>query len=137
MKMEATDLAARPADWPPLAELYRQMALIRRFEDRATELFQQGVIVGTAHSCVGQEAIAVGAASVMRPTDFLVGHHRSHGHLIAAGADLRRMMAEMFGKRTGYCKGLGGSMHIADLSSTSSAATGSSAPGCRTRAGPR
>ena len=74
------------------------------------------MIVGTAHSCVGQEAIAVGAASAMRDTDYLVGHHRSHGHLIAAGADLRRMMAEMFGKRTGYCKGLGGSMHIADLS---------------------
>ena len=92
------------------------MALIRRFEERAAELFQQGVIVGTAHSCVGQEAIAVGAASAMRETDYLVGHHRSHGHLIAAGADLRRMMAEMFGKRTGYCKGLGGSMHIADLS---------------------
>ena len=92
------------------------MALIRRFEDRAAELFQQGVIFGTAHSCVGQEAIAVGAAGVMRDTDYLVGHHRSHGHLIAAGADLRRMMAEMFGKRTGYCKGLGGSMHIADLS---------------------
>jgi 2-oxoisovalerate dehydrogenase E1 component len=95
---------------------YRLMHLIRRFEDRAAELFQQGVIFGTAHSCVGQEAIAVGAAGVMRDTDYLVGHHRSHGHLIAAGADLRRMMAEMFGKRTGYCKGLGGSMHIADLS---------------------
>ena len=81
------------------------MALIRRFEERAAELFQQGVIVGTAHSCVGQEAIAVGAASAMRETDYLVGHHRSHGHLIAAGADLRRMMAEMFGKRTGYCRG--------------------------------
>jgi 2-oxoisovalerate dehydrogenase E1 component len=94
---------------------YRQMALIRRFEDRAAELFHAGVIVGTAHSCVGQEAIAVGAASAMRETDYLVGHHRSHGHLIAAGADLRRMMAEMFGKRTGYCKGLGGSMHIAAL----------------------
>ena len=92
------------------------MQLIRCFEDRAAELFQQGVIFGTAHSCVGQEAIAVGAAGVMRDTDYLVGHHRSHGHLIAAGADLRRMMAEMFGKRTGYCKGLGGSMHIADLS---------------------
>ena len=104
------------ADRPPLLEQYRQMALIRRFEDRAAELFQQGVIFGTAHSCVGQEAIAVGAASAMRDTDYLVGHHRSHGHLIAAGADLRRMMAEMFGKRTGYCKGLGGSMHIADLS---------------------
>ena len=99
-----------------LREQYRLMRLIRRFEDRAAELFQQGVIFGTAHSCVGQEAIAVGAAGVMRENDYLVGHHRSHGHLIAAGADLRRMMAEMFGKRTGYCKGLGGSMHIADLS---------------------
>jgi 2-oxoisovalerate dehydrogenase E1 component len=92
------------------------MQLIRVFEERAAELFQQGVIFGTAHSCVGQEAIAVGAAGVMREGDYLVGHHRSHGHLIAAGADIRRMMAEMFGKRTGYCKGLGGSMHIADLS---------------------
>ena len=92
------------------------MLLIRVFEERAAELFQQGVIFGTAHSCVGQEAIAVGAAGVMRETDYLVGHHRSHGHLIAAGADMHRMMAEMFGKRTGYCKGLGGSMHIADLS---------------------
>ncbi len=92
------------------------MSLIRVFEERAQELFEQGVIIGTAHSCVGQEAIAVGAAGVMRKGDYLVGHHRSHGHLIAAGADLRRMMAEMFGKRTGYCKGLGGSMHIADLS---------------------
>ncbi len=106
----------RPADRRPLVEQYRLMQLIRVFEERAAELFQQGVIFGTAHSCVGQEAIAVGAAGVMREGDYLVGHHRSHGHLIAAGADIRRMMAEMFGKRTGYCKGLGGSMHIADLS---------------------
>ena len=97
-------------------EQYRLLQLIRCFEERAAELFQEGVIFGTAHSCVGQEAIAVGAAAAMRETDYLVGHHRSHGHLIAAGADLHRMMAEMFGKRTGYCKGLGGSMHIADLS---------------------
>ena len=106
---------SRPSDRPSLVDQYRLMALIRRFEDRAAELFREGVIVGTAHSCVGQEAIAVGAGGVMRETDYLVGHHRSHGHLIAAGADLRRMMAEMFGKRTGYCKGLGGSMHIAAL----------------------
>ncbi len=108
--------AARPSGRPPLVEQYRRMLLIRVFEERAAELFQQGVIFGTAHSCVGQEAIAVGAAGAMRDTDYLVGHHRSHGHLIAAGANLHRMMAEMFGKRTGYCKGLGGSMHIADLS---------------------
>ena len=106
----------RSPDRPPLLEQYRRMLPIRVFEERAAELFQQGVIFGTAHSCVGQEAIAVGAAGAMRETDYLVGHHRSHGHLIAAGADLHRMMAEMFGKRTGYCKGLGGSMHIADLS---------------------
>jgi 2-oxoisovalerate dehydrogenase E1 component len=112
----ASAIAARPADRPPLIDQYRLMLLIRAFEERAAALFEQGVIFGTAHSCVGQEAIAVGAAGVMRETDYLVGHHRSHGHLIAAGADLHRMMAEMFGKRTGYCKGLGGSMHIADLS---------------------
>ena len=112
----ASAVAARPADRPPLIDQFRLMLLIRAFEERAATLFEQGVIFGTAHSCVGQEAIAVGAAGVMRETDYLVGHHRSHGHLIAAGADLHRMMAEMFGKRTGYCKGLGGSMHIADLS---------------------
>ena len=116
MSLPDSALVTRPPDRQPLVGQYRQMCLIRTFEERAAELFQQGIIFGTAHSCVGQEAIAVGAAGVMRATDYLVGHHRSHGHLIAAGADLRRMMAEMFGKRTGYCKGLGGSMHIADLS---------------------
>ena len=105
----------RSADRPPLLDLYRKMVLIRAFEDRATELFEQGKIVGTAHSCAGQEAIAVGAAAAMRPNDWLVGHHRSHGHLIGRGADLYLMMAEMMGKRTGYGRGLGGSMHIADL----------------------
>jgi len=116
MSVAAHTVDGRPAGRRPLAEQYRLLLLIRCFEDRAAELFKEGIIFGTAHSCVGQEAIAVGAAGVMRDTDYLVGHHRSHGHLIAAGADLRRMMAEMFGKRTGYCKGLGGSMHIADLS---------------------
>lgn len=105
----------RPEQRPPLTELLRRMWLIRRFEERATDLFKDGTITGTAHSCVGQEAIAVGVSAVMKPGDYLVGHHRSHGHLIARGADLGRMMAEMFGKRTGYCKGLGGSMHIADM----------------------
>ena len=99
-----------------MLEQYRLMLLIRCFEERAAGLFKEGIIFGTAHSCVGQEAIAVGAAGVMFETDYVIGHHRSHGHLLAAGADPRRMMAEMFGKRSGYCKGLGGSMHIADLS---------------------
>lgn len=118
--MSQTDTVIKPGgrdpERPQLVEQYRRMCLIRVFEERAAELFLQGVIVGTAHSCVGQEAIAVGAAGVMREKDYIIGHHRSHGHLIAAGADPRRMMAEMFGKRTGYCKGLGGSMHIADVS---------------------
>lgn len=116
MSASAETRPGRPPGRRPLLEQYRLMQLIRVFEERAAELFAEGAIVGTAHSCVGQEAIAVGAGGVMRPGDYLVGHHRSHGHLIAAGADIRRMMAEMFGRRTGYCKGLGGSMHIADLS---------------------
>jgi 2-oxoisovalerate dehydrogenase E1 component len=109
------EIRERPADRPSLLDLYRKMVLIRVFEDRATELFEQGKIVGTAHSCAGQEAIAVGTAAAMAEKDWLVGHHRSHGHLIARGADLYLMMAEMMGKRTGYGRGLGGSMHIADL----------------------
>ncbi|HEX4519231.1 MAG TPA: dehydrogenase E1 component subunit alpha/beta [Gaiellaceae bacterium] len=112
----AAETGSRRSGKKRLVKRYRVMLQIRVFEDRAAELFNEGVIVGTAHSCVGQEAIAAGAAGAMRAGDYLVGHHRSHGHLIAAGADMRRMMAEMFGRRTGYCKGLGGSMHIADLS---------------------
>ena len=92
------------------------MLRIRRFEERAAELFTAGEILGTAHSCVGQEAVAVGVGAVLRPDDYVVGHHRSHGHVIAKGGDLHAMMAELLGRRTGYCRGLGGSMHIADLS---------------------
>ena len=91
------------------------MALIRRFELRTTELFLDGTVKGTAHSSVGQEAIAAGACLALRREDFVVTHHRGHGHTIAKGADLGRMMAELLGKVDGYCGGLGGSMHIADL----------------------
>ncbi|MBN8535186.1 MAG: dehydrogenase E1 component subunit alpha/beta [Rhizobiales bacterium] len=88
---------------------------VRRFDERVIELFHQGVVKGTAHSCVGQEAIAVGACAALEPQDFVVSHHRGHGHCIAKGADLTRMMAELMGRETGYCRGLGGSMHIAAL----------------------
>jgi 2-oxoisovalerate dehydrogenase E1 component len=108
--------ADRPPARPSLGELYRQMLRIRRFEERAAELFKAGEILGTAHSCVGQEAVAVGVGAVLRGDDYVVGHHRSHGHVIAKGGDLHAMMAELLGRRTGYCRGLGGSMHIADLS---------------------
>lgn len=95
--------------------LLRTMALVRRFELRTTELFLDGTVKGTAHSSVGQEAIAAGACRALRRGDFVVTHHRGHGHTIAKGADLGRMMAELLGRVDGYCGGLGGSMHIADL----------------------
>ncbi len=91
------------------------MLRIRQFETRAKELFLQGVIKGTAHSSIGQEAIAAGACPVLEDRDFLLTHHRGHGHTIAKGADIRRMFAELMGRASGYCAGLGGSMHIADF----------------------
>lgn len=95
---------------------WRQMVRIRRFDERVHEMFHTGRIKGTAHSCVGQEAIAVGACAALHAADFIVSHHRGHGHCIAKGADPARMMAELMGRVDGYCGGLGGSMHIADLS---------------------
>ena len=100
------------------------MLRIRRFETRAKELFLEGVIKGTAHSSVGQEAIAAGACQVLTPDDFLLTHHRGHGHTIAKGADMGRMFAELMGKADGYCAGLGGSMHIADVESSILGANG-------------
>jgi 2-oxoisovalerate dehydrogenase E1 component len=107
-------LAAAP-DTARLETMYRDLWRIRRFEERAMELFASGAIKGTAHSCVGQEAIAVGACAALREDDFIVSHHRGHGHCIAKGADTMRMMAELLGRETGYGRGLGGSMHIAAL----------------------
>lgn len=98
-----------------LVAMLRTMQRIRRFETRAKELFQQGVIKGTAHSSVGQEAIAAGACAALGPRDFLLTHHRGHGHTLAKGADMARMYSELMGRASGYCGGLGGSMHIADM----------------------
>jgi 2-oxoisovalerate dehydrogenase E1 component len=91
------------------------MLRIRRFELRTTELFKAGAIKGTAHSYAGEEAIAAGTCQSLTPRDYVGSYHRGHGHCIAKGARLDRMMAELMGKATGYCGGLGGSMHIADL----------------------
>jgi acetoin:2,6-dichlorophenolindophenol oxidoreductase subunit alpha len=98
-----------------LVRLYRTMLTIRRFEERASKEFRAGAVPGLVHSYIGQEAVATGVCANLRPEDRIVSNHRGHGHLIAKGADVRRMMAEIYGKKTGYCKGKGGSMHIADF----------------------
>ena len=95
---------------------YRQMVMIRKFETLAGELFAAGKIPGFIHLSIGQEASAVGVCSCLRTDDYLTTTHRGHGHMIAKGADLKKMVAELFGKATGYCRGKGGSMHIADFS---------------------
>ncbi len=99
-----------------LLEMYRQMFLIRRFDEVVRELRLAGEIDGVVHAYIGQEAIAVGVCSQLKRDDRLTSTHRGHGHCIAKGADPRRMMAELFGRRDGYCRGKGGSMHIADFS---------------------
>ncbi|HEX7057155.1 MAG TPA: thiamine pyrophosphate-dependent dehydrogenase E1 component subunit alpha [Bacilli bacterium] len=98
-----------------LIELHRQMWVIRYLDEKVDEFFAKGLIHGTTHLCVGQEATAAGACAVLNESDKITSTHRGHGHCIAKGADPARMMAELFGRETGYCKGKGGSMHIADL----------------------
>lgn len=97
--------------------LYKQMLRIRFFEEKVRDAVKRKLFHGTTHLCIGQEASAVGACAALRPTDKITSTHRGHGHAIAKGADLKKMMAEVFGKETGYSKGKGGSLHIADVSS--------------------
>lgn len=92
---------------------YREMNKIRFFELSAAELFKQGLLSGNIHTYAGQEAVAVGACQALKPTDYIASTHRGHGHCLAKGGNPGSMMAEIFGKATGYCKGKGGSMHIA------------------------
>lgn len=98
-----------------LLELYRRMVTVRQFEIMAGKHFAAGEIPGFIHLSIGQEASSVGVCSCLRTDDYVVTTHRGHGHMIAKGADLKRMTAELFGKKDGYCKGKGGSMHIADF----------------------
>jgi pyruvate dehydrogenase E1 component alpha subunit len=97
-------------------ELLAQMLLIRRFEERAAEMYALGKIGGFLHLYIGQEAVAVGAISTLRPDDYAIAGYREHGHALAKGADPRRLMAELFGRRDGVSKGKGGSMHLFDKS---------------------
>jgi len=96
-------------------EMLRRMLTIRRFEERASADYLAGKIYGVVHCYIGEEAVATGVCSALEPTDRIISTHRGHGHCIAKGADLNRMMAELYGRQTGYCKGKGGSMHIADF----------------------
>src|SRR5689334_25398745 len=94
--------------------MYRQMIKIRSFEDQANQLYLRALMPGLTHLYAGEEAVAVGVCEALRPDDYVTSTHRGHGHCVAKGAALDRMFAELLGKRAGYCKGKGGSMHIAD-----------------------
>ena len=98
-----------------LAEMFRRMCLVRQFELRAIEERRAGLIPGFIHSCVGQEATAVGACLALQCDDVITSTHRGHGHLIGKGGDPRNMMAELAARSPGYCRGRGGSLHIADF----------------------
>jgi len=103
-------------DRAKLLEMHRQMLTIRFFEEKVFELYGQNLVPGTIHLYAGQEAVAVGVCANLRKDDYITSTHRGHGHCIAKGARLDKTMAEILGRKTGYCKGKGGSMHIADFS---------------------
>jgi len=96
-------------------EMFKRMVRIREFEQAAMDVFKRGMIKGAATLYIGQEASAVGVCLALREDDLITSTHRGHGHLLAKGSETKRMMAEVFGKEAGYCKGRGGSMHIADF----------------------
>jgi pyruvate dehydrogenase E1 component alpha subunit len=116
MKPAPTTSATESIPRDTLLQLLRRMLLIREFEGRVASLFAAGELPGFVHLYIGQEAIAAGVCATLNSADWITSTHRGHGHLLAKGGDPRRMMAELFGKVTGYCKGKGGSMHIADPS---------------------
>lgn len=105
-------------------DMLRKMYVIRFFEEMVDDLFARGLVHGTMHLSVGQEASAVGSISALNRHDYILSTHRGHGHCIAKGADLNLMMAEFLGKETGYCRGRGGSMHIADMEGRNLGANG-------------
>jgi pyruvate dehydrogenase E1 component alpha subunit len=114
--MAASKTAGKAVDKQTLLDMYRTMVRIRTFEETAHKEFLKGEMPGFLHLYSGEEAVATGVMSVLKPEDFISSHHRGHGHLIAKGADTKRMFAELFGRVDGFCHGKGGSMHIADSS---------------------
>jgi TPP-dependent pyruvate/acetoin dehydrogenase alpha subunit len=99
-----------------LLDMYSRMRRIRRFEETAEELYYRGTVVGLLHLYIGEEAVATGACLALNQDDYITSTHRGHGHLLAKGGDSSRLLAELCGRVTGYCRGKGGSMHAADLS---------------------
>jgi len=98
-----------------MLEIYKTMHIIRKFEERALSFFEQNILRGSVHLCIGQEATPATVCSLLNPDDYIASTHRGHGHCLAKGADPKRALAELMGKATGYCGGRGGSMHIADV----------------------
>ena len=107
--------AAKTLDSEKVTSLYRDLVLIREFERALDRQFASGVIRGTAHFCIGQEASAVGVSAVLEPGDYVISYHRGHGHFLAQGGDPLRIMAELYGKATGYSRGRGGSQHVSSF----------------------
>ncbi len=107
-----------------LSDLYKTLYTIRIFETRCIQLYRQGLIRGYFHPYLGEEAVAVGVCAALRKNDYIFSTHRGHGHCIAHGGEIDRMLAELFGKETGYCAGRGGSMHIADVTTGNMGANG-------------
>src|SRR6188768_1423662 len=107
---------AAPSDIPndKLIRLYHQMVAIRLFEERVNDLYTRALMPGLAHLYIGEEAIAVGVCEALKQNDYITSTHRGHGHCLAKGASVDRMFCELLGKEEGYCRGKGGSMHIAD-----------------------
>ncbi len=99
-----------------LMDMYNRMVMIRKFEEKAQSLFAKGQLAGFLHLYIGEEAVGAGVCAALNDDDYIVSTHRGHGHLIAKGGDVNKIMAELYGKVTGYCKGKGGSMHVADFS---------------------
>jgi pyruvate dehydrogenase E1 component alpha subunit len=118
-----------------LAWMLQKMCEIRYFEEKAEDLYIRGLVHGTMHLSIGQEASAVGSTGALDPEDFIIHHHRGHGHTIAKEADITLMMAEFLGKELGYCRGRGGSMHIADIPGGNLGATGVVGSGIPTAVG--
>jgi len=113
------------AEWGEDArQRLRLMCEIRAFEEMAEELFSRGKVHGTMHLSIGQEATAAGMSAALKKNDYLLNHHRGHGHCLSWGSDVNRMMAEFMGKETGYCRGRGGSMHIANVEANNLGANG-------------